>query len=469
CLKFRGIRANPAHSQSSTEAGPATSRGVALGTTDAPLQGMVGQGQWGGPVGDGTRLGAGAAGLTELLLYGLKGTAAYAHRARTLGREAEEIDIFLERALDTLASGHQEDWELLALCLECGKANLRAMEILHRAQTAAFGQPEPTQVRITPVIGKAILVSGHDLSCLAELLQQTAERGIHVYTHGELLPAHGYPALKRHPHLVGNFGGAWRDQQHEFTHFPGAILMTTNCVLEPAASYRDRMFTADVVSWPGVPHIQNRNFSPLIQAAMASPGFLESGPDQTVTVGYSHEDVLALVPQLVGAIRSGCIRRLFLIGGCDGAKAGRKYYTRLARIVPQDCAILTLACGRCRFNKVDFGTIGGVPRLLDIGQCNDAYSATRIMLALSEALECDINELPVSIVLSWHEQEAIAMLLSMLHLGLKDIRLGPGSPACVNPAIRNALNERFDIRPITSPEQDLEELLLHTPDLALDS
>jgi len=404
-------------------------------------------------------IGEDVASLQELLVYGLKGTAAYAYHAHELGHEDDSVSIFLERGLDALASGQREVWELLALCLECGQANLRAMEILHEAHVEAYGVPEPSEVRITPVPGKAILVSGHDLADLAEPLRQTEGTGIQVYTHGEMLPAHAYPALKRHAHLVGNFGGAWQDQVHEFARFPGPILMTTNCIQEPAPAYRDRLFTAGLVSRPDVRHIEDRDFSPLIAAAQAMPGFTESQPAQTVTVGYGHEAILAQAGAIVEAVKAGDIRHFFLVGGCDGAKMGRNYYTELVEQIPTDCMILTLACGKYRFNRLNLGTLAGLPRLLDLGQCNDAYSAVRVVQALAEAFGCDPNNLPVSLVLSWYEQKAVAILLTLLHLGIENVRIGPSLPAFVTPAVQHILAERFGLRAITTPKEDLAAML----------
>lgn len=431
----------------------------AFETVAETVGGMVEQGRRVGLADRIKTLGEDVAGLQELLVYGLKGTAAYVCHARELGRQDDSLDLFLARALDALASGQREVWELLALCLECGQANLRAMEILHEAHVTAYGIPEPTEVRITPVPGKAILVSGHDLADLAELLRQTEGTGIHVYTHGEMLPAHGYPGLKRYPHLVGNFGGAWQEQRHEFDRFPGPILMTTNCIQEPAPSYRDRLFTAGLVSWPGVRHVEDRDYSPLIAAAQALPGFTEPQSAQTVTVGYGHQAILSHADELVATVKAGEIRHFFLVGGCDGAKLGRNYYTELVEQIPADCVILTLACGKYRFNRLDLGTLDGLPRLLDMGQCNDAYSAVQVVLALAEAFGCDANQLPLSLVLSWYEQKAVSILLTLLYLGIENIRLGPSLPAFLTPAIRHILAERFGLRATRTAEEDLAAML----------
>ena len=348
---------------------------------------------------------------------------------------------------------------LLANALKTGQLNLKAMELLDAANTAAYGDPVPTQVRVTPVKGKAILVSGHDLRDLEEVLKQTEGKGINVYTHGEMLPAHGYPGLKKFNHLVGNYGGAWQDQQKEFDQFPGAILLTTNCLMRPQGSYKGRLFTSGPTGWPGCVHIASNDFAPLIKAARAAEGFQEDGPEQTIIVGFGHAAVLSVAGKVIDAVKSGAIKHFFLIGGCDGAKSGRNYFTELAQAVPRDCVILTLACGKYRFNKLDFGDIGGIPRLLDIGQCNDAYSAIQIAVALAKAFNTDVNGLPLSIILSWFEQKAVAILLTLLYLGIKNIRLGPSLPAFVGPAVLDVLVKSFNIAPITTPQQDLKAIL----------
>jgi len=319
-------------------------------------------------------------------------------------------------------------------------------------------------VRVTPVKGRAICVSGHDLKDLQMLLEQTAGKNINVYTHGEMLPCLAYPELKKHKHLVGNYGGAWQDQRSEFDQFPGAILMTTNCIQKPKDSYKGRIFTTGLVAWPGVAHIPTgpdgqKDFTPVIEAARAAPGFTEDGADHTITIGLAHNAVLSLADKVVAAVKAGKIRRFFLIGGCDGAKPGRNYYTDFARQVPEDCVILTLACGKYRFNKLPFGQIDGIPRLLDCGQCNDAYSAITIASALAKAFGCGVNDLPLSMILSWYEQKAVCILLTLLHLGIKNIRLGPSLPAFVTPNVLNVLVENFDIMPISTAEQDLAACL----------
>jgi hydroxylamine reductase len=403
-------------------------------------------------------LGDDLAGLQELLVYGLKGTAAYAHHAAVLGQEDDAVYAFFHEALAFLNNERPTVAELLAWNLKCGEVNLRVMELLDAANTGAYGDPVPTPVRIAPLKGKAILASGHDLKDLEELLKQTAGTGINVYTHGEMLPAHGYPGLKRYPHLAGNYGGAWQDQRREFDEFPGAILMTTNCIQQPRSSYLDRIFTCGLVAWPGATHIADRDFRPVIDAALAAPGFAADGPAQSILVGFGHAAVLGVAAQVIAAVKSGAIKHFYLIGGCDGAKSGRNYYTEFAQAVPADAVILTLACGKYRFNKLDFGDIGGIPRLLDVGQCNDAYSAIKIAGALAEAFGVDVNGLPLSMVLSWYEQKAVCILLTLLHLGIKNIRLGPSLPAFVTPAVLNVLVEKFGIRPIGDAADDLRAI-----------
>ena len=404
-------------------------------------------------------LGDTVAGLQELVTYGLKGVAAYADHAHVLGKDSDEVYAVFHEAMDFLTKRNPTVDELLGWALKTGELNLKVMELLDIANTQAYGHPVPTQVRIEPIKGKAIVVSGHDLKDLEELLKQTEGKGINIYTHGEMLPAHGYPKLKAYKHLVGNYGGAWQDQVKEFDAFPGAILMTTNCIQRPRESYKGRIFTAGLVAMPGVQHVTNKDFSPVIKAALAAEGFTEDGSDKTITVGFGHETVMGVAGAVIDAVKSGAIRHFFLIGGCDGAKPGRNYYTDFAQAVPDDCVILTLACGKYRFNKLDFGTIGGIPRLLDIGQCNDAYSAIQIAVALAGAFECGVNDLPLSMILSWYEQKAVAILLTLLALGIKNIRLGPSLPAFVTPDVLNVLVEKFNIMPITTPEEDLKAIL----------
>lgn len=405
------------------------------------------------------QFGADVNGLKELLVYGLKGVAAYAEHVLVLGRDANELYAFFREALAILAEGELTVEGLFALCLRCGAVNLKGMELLGGVHTATFGHPVPTPVRVEPLQGKAILVSGHDLKDLEDLLIQTQGLGINVYTHGEMLPAHGYPRLKAYPHLAGNYGGAWQDQKVEFARFPGAILMTTNCIQEPQGSYTGRIFTTGHVGWPGVQHVRNGDFAPVIEAALAAQGFTEDGPAKTILTGFGHNAVLGVADQVVAAVKSGEIKRFFLIGGCDGAKSGRDYYTEFAQSVPEDCVILTLACGKYRFNKLEFGSIGGIPRLLDIGQCNDAYSAIQIAVALAQAFGCGVNELPLSFILSWYEQKAVAILLTLLHLGIRNIRLGPSLPAFLTPNLLQFLSEKYNLMAIGTAEADLQAIL----------
>jgi hydroxylamine reductase len=421
----------------------------------ADLAGLLDQGRQVGIEPRRNALGADVTGLQELLTYGLKGMAAYADHAQILGKEDPKVFAFFHEALDYLAEGAPAADKLLELCLRCGEVNITAMGLLNAGHIEHYGKPTPTAVRITPVKGKAIVVSGHDMKDLEELLKQTAGRGINVYTHSEMLPAHGYPGLKAYKHLVGNFGGAWQDQRKEFDEFPGAILMTTNCLQRPKDSYRERLFTSGLAAWPGVRHIADRNFAPVIDAALKAPGFTEDGPEKTILVGFGHDAVLGVADKVIAAVKAGQIRRFFLIGGCDGAKPGRNYYTEFAENVPDDCVILTLACGKYRFNKLPFGDIGGIPRLLDVGQCNDAYSAVQIALALAKAFNCGVNDLPLSFILSWFEQKAVVILLSLLHLGIRDMRLGPTLPAFVTPAMLGVLVDKFNLQPITTPQADL--------------
>jgi hydroxylamine reductase len=397
--------------------------------------------------------------VEEVVHYGLKGLAAYAHHAAVLGVKDDRIHAFVHEALSALGEGKTDLNGLVGLALRTGEANLWAMEALDKANTTAYGHPEPTKVRVEPLKGKAILVSGHDLKDLEELLKQTQGRGINVYTHGEMLPALAYPGLKKYKHLAGNYGGAWQDQRKEFEAFPGAILMTTNCIQKPQDSYQDRIFTAGLVAWPGVKHVSDRNFAPVIAAALKAPGFAADGPDKKITIGFGRNAVMGVAGAVIEAVKKGAIRRFFLIGGCDGAKSGRNYYTELARAVPKDCVILTLACGKYRFNKEEFGDIGGIPRLLDVGQCNDAYSAIQIAAALAGAFKTDVNGLPLSIVLSWYEQKAVAILLTLLHLGIKNIRIGPSLPAFVSSNVLLVLVEKFGLKPTTTPEEDLKAML----------
>ncbi len=398
--------------------------------------------------------GADLVGVEELILYGLKGLAAYAHHAAVLGAHSDEIYDFISYILDYLTEEHPLE-DLFAKALETGRINLVTMEVLDKAHTESFGHPVPTPVRINPIKGKAILVSGHDLKDLEELLKQTEGTGINIYTHGEMLPAHGYTELKKYAHLAGNYGGAWQDQHKEFDAFPGAILMTTNCIQKPKESYIDRIFTSGLVAWPEVKHISDMQFRPVIDCALSMEGFADDGEDKTILTGFGHNAVMSVADKVIDAVKSGAIKHFYLIGGCDGAKSGRNYYTDFAQSVPEDSVILTLACGKFRFNKMEFGNIGGIPRLLDIGQCNDAYSAIKIASALAEAFEVGVNDLPLSFILSWYEQKAVAILLTLLYLDIKNIKLGPTLPIFLESNVLNLLVENYGIAPIGTVEEDL--------------
>lgn len=417
------------------------------------------QAKWGAIDKDANLVGADIIGLRAMIIYGLKGTAAYAHHAHALGYENEEVYERMENVLDFLATEPTDANTLLNQCLEVGSINLKVMELLDAANTGRFGQQEPGQARITHLKGKAILVSGHDLQDLYLLLEQTKDKGINIYTHGEMLPAHAYPKLRAYPHLIGNYGGAWQNQQSEFANFPGAILMTSNCLIEPAASYRQRLFTSGPVGWQGIRHIANGDFTPVIQAALALPGFQEDEPEKSLTVGFGQHAVLGVADKVIDAVKSGAIKHFFLIGGCDGAAPGRNYYTDLAEMTPPDTVVMTLGCGKYRFHEHDFGTIGGIPRLLDIGQCNDSYSAIKIASALAGAFECGVNDLPLSFMVSWFEQKAVAVLLTLLSLGIRGIHLGPTLPAFLTPNLLNILVEKFDIKPNGEPAADLAAAL----------
>ena len=397
--------------------------------------------------------------LQQLLIYGLKGVAAYTDHAHLLGQENVEVHDFIYKGLAATLNPDKTIEEMLDLVMECGKINLRAMELLDAGNTGKYGHPVPTKVPLGHKKGKAILVSGHDLIDLEEILKQTVDKGIQVYTHGEMLPTHGYPELKKYKHFYGHYGTAWQNQQREFREFPGAILMTTNCIQKPVDSYRDNIFISGLVGWPGVIHIKDRDFTPIIEKALEMPGFKENRTGKTVTVGFARNAVMGVADRVVEAVKTGKIRHFFLVGGCDGAKPGRNYYTEFVEKAPQDTVVLTLACGKFRFFDKELGDIGGIPRLLDVGQCNDAHSAVQIALALSDAFGVGVNELPLSFVLSWYEQKAVAILLSLLHLGIKDIRLGPSLPAVITPNILDVLVEKFNIMPISTPEEDLGAIL----------
>ncbi len=406
------------------------------------------------------QLGPDVAGLQELITYGLKGTAAYADHAYALGYTDDAVFAFFHEALDFLTTDAAKDIDaLVPMALRVGEVNLRVMGLLDKANTDTYGHPEPTVARTTPVKGKAILVSGHDLKDLDELLKQTEGKGVNIYTHGEMLPCLSYPGLKKYEHLIGNYGGAWQDQRKEFEAFPGSILMTTNCIIKPKESYEARIFTTSLVAFPGVEHIEGKDFTPVIDAALAAEGFISDVPERTTTIGFGHNAVIGVADKVIEAVKAGQIKHFFLVGGCDGAKPGRNYYTEFAEAVPDDCVILTLACGKYRFNKLEFGDIGGIPRLLDMGQCNDAYSAVQVAVALADAFDCGVNDLPLSFILSWFEQKAVCILLSLLHLGIKDIKIGPSLPAFIGPNVLNVLVDAFNIAPITTAEQDLKEIL----------
>lgn len=403
--------------------------------------------------------------LKSLLLFGIRGMAAYAYHAMVLGRVSEEVNGFFYKALYALA----EDWgveELLPLVLETGKVNLACMELLDSANTETFGTPAPAEVPLTVEKGPFIVITGHDLYDLKLLLEQTEGKGIHIYTHGEMLPAHAYPELKKYSHLKGNFGTAWQNQQKEFANLPAPILYTTNCLMPVKESYADRVFTTEVVSYPGMVHIgEDKDFTPVIEKALELGGFAEDtvftgiNGGKTVTTGFGHGAVLSVAGQVVEAVKSGAIRHFFLVGGCDGARPGRNYYTEFVKQTPADTVVLTLACGKYRFNDLDLGSIGGLPRLMDMGQCNDAYSAIKVAAALAEAFGCGVSELPLSMVLSWYEQKAVCILLTLLHLGIQNIRLGPTLPAFLSPNITKYLVDHYHIAPIGTPEEDLKAIL----------
>ena len=404
--------------------------------------------------------------LKSLILFGIRGMAAYAYHASVLGYTDETISKFFYKALFAIGMKDWEMDELLPIVLEVGEVNLRCMELLDQANTTTYGTPVPTTVPLTIEKGPFIIITGHDLKDLQLLLEQTKDKGINIYTHGEMLPAHAYPELKKYPHLKGNFGTAWQNQQKEFANIPAPVLYTTNCLMPVKESYADRVFTTEVVSYPEMVHIgEDKDFTPVIEKALELGGYKEdtaftgiNGGTKVMT-GFGHGTVLGVADQVIAAVKSGDIRHFFLVGGCDGARVGRNYYTEFVKQTPKDTMILTLACGKYRFNDLDLGTIGGLPRILDMGQCNDAYSAIRVAVALAEAFDCGVNELPLSMVLSWYEQKAVCILLTLLHLGIKNIKLGPTLPAFISPNILNYLVDNYGIAPITTPEADLAEIL----------
>ena len=402
--------------------------------------------------------------LKSLILFGIRGMAAYAYHAGVLGYTSDEVNKFLAKALFALG----EDWDmdhLLPIVLEVGQVNYACMELLDKANTETFGNPVPVSVPLKVKKGPFIVISGHDLYDLKQLLEQTKDKGVNIYTHGEMLPAHGYPELKKYPHLKGNFGTAWQNQQKEFADIPAPILFTTNCLMPPKDSYRDRVFTTEVVSYPGIVHIgEDKDFTPVIEKALELGGYAEdtqfpgTNGGESVMTGFAHGTVLGIADKVIGAVKSGEIKRFLLVGGCDGARPGRNYYTELVKNTPKDTVILTLACGKYRFNDLDLGTVAGLPRILDMGQCNDAFSAVKVASALAEAFGCGVNELPLSIVLSWYEQKAVCVLLTLLWLGIKNIRLGPTLPAFVSPNVLNYLVEHYNIAPTGTVEDDLKAI-----------
>lgn len=404
--------------------------------------------------------------LKSLILFGIRGMAAYAYHAMILGYTDEQLDTFFVKALCAVG---EDTWgmdELLPIVLEVGEKNLACIALLDKANTQTYGTPTPTTVPLTVEKGPFIVVTGHDLYDLKCLLEQTKDKGIAIYTHGEMLPAHGYPELKKYPHLKGNFGTAWQSQQKEFDNIPAPILFTTNCLMPPRPSYADRVFTTEVVSYPEIVHIdEKRDFTPVIEKALELGGYAEDQPftgingGHTVTTGFGHGTILSVADQVVDAVKSGAIRHFFLVGGCDGARPGRNYYTEFVKQTPPDTVVLTLACGKYRFNDLDLGTIGGLPRLMDVGQCNDAYGAIQVAVALAKAFDCGVNELPLSMVLSWYEQKAVCILLTLLYLGIQNIRLGPTLPAFLSPNVLQFLVEHYHIAPISTPEEDLKAIL----------
>ncbi|TKB28082.1 hydroxylamine reductase [Desulfopila sp. IMCC35006] len=399
--------------------------------------------------------------LKQITVYGMRGLAAYADHAAILGQEDDSIYTYIHETMAEFTKSGQGLEQLVGLAMKCGEVNLKAMELLDAGNTGTYGHPTPTEVPLGAKAGKAILITGHDLRDLELLLKQTEGKGINIYTHGEMLPCHGYPELKKYPHFHGHFGTAWQNQAKEFPEFPGAILFTTNCIQKPADSYKANVFTTGLVGWPELVHIgSDKDFTPVINRALALPGFSADTDKGSVLVGFGRNTVLGVADKVIEAVKSKAIRHFFLVGGCDGAKPGRNYYTEFVEKVPNDCMILTLACGKFRFFDKKLGDIGGIPRLLDVGQCNDAYSAIQIAVALAGAFECGVNDLPLSMILSWYEQKAVVILLTLFSLGIKDIRLGPSLPAFISPNVLNVLVENFDCKPIAAtPEEDLKTIL----------
>ena len=400
--------------------------------------------------------------LRQTIIYGLKGISAYGHQARALGYYDDQVDNFYVRALEATTDDNLDVEELIRWTMRTGDMSVAVMKKLDEANTTVYKNPSPQKVNVKK--GPFIIVSGHDLKDLDMLLKQTEGKGINIYTHGEMIPSHGYPELKKYPHLVGNFGGAWQDQQKEFDDIPGCILMTTNCLMRPRETYKDRIFTTSVVGWDGVKYIGKKedgtkDFSEIIDKALELGGYKEDQEPHEILVGFGHHATLSHAETIVNAVKEGKIRHFFLIGGCDGARPGRNYYTEFAKKVPKDCVILTLACGKYRFNKLEFGEVAGLPRLLDVGQCNDAYSAVRIATALADAFDTDVNGLPLSLIISWYEQKAVADLLALLSLGIKGIYLGPTLPAFLSPNVLQYLVDTFDLRLISTPDDDLKSCL----------
>lgn len=399
-------------------------------------------------------------GLRLLCLYGLKGAAAYMEHARVLDQQDAGVAAEFHRIMSWLGTDPCDLDPLFKCAMEIGLLNFKIMEMLDLGETTAFGHPEPTQVRVTPVPGKCILVSGHDMVDLKLILEQTRGTGINVYTHGEMLPALAYPFFKQYPHLVGNYGSAWQNQQKEFANFPGAVVMTSNCIIDPnVGNYSDRIFTRSIVGWPGVTHLEGEDFCAVIAKAQALEGFKHVELEHFITIGFARNALMQAAPAVIDKVKAGEISHFFLVGGCDGDRAERAYYTEFAKAIPQDSLLLTLGCGKYKFNKLDFGDIGGIPRLLDVGQCNDAYSAIQLALALADAFECGVNDLPLTLVLSWFEQKAIVILLTLLALGVKDIRTGPTAPAFLTPALLKVLEEQFGLKGTTTADADLAEIL----------
>jgi hydroxylamine reductase len=425
---------------------------------EASMEGLIGQGKKVGINSDST-MDPDLHGLQWLLTYGLKGVAAYAYHAYLLGKKDDAVFNFIYQGLAAPMDKSLGVNDFVGLVFKCGEVNIRAMELLDAGNTETYGHPVPTKVPLGAKAGKAILVSGHDLGDLEEILKQTQGKGINVYTHGEMLPTHGYPKLKAYPNFYGHYGTAWFNQQKEFAQFPGAIVMTTNCIQKPMDNYSSNIFTAGPVGWPGVKHIENCDFSPAIQKALELPGFPADTEGKTVLVGFGRNAVLSVADKVIQSVKDGHIKRFILVGGCDGAKGSRNYYAELVEKAPKNTIILTLACGKFRFFDKDLGAIDDIPRLLDIGQCNDAYSAVKIAMALADAFHVGVNDLPLSMVLSWYEQKAVAILLSLLYLGIKDIRIGPSLPAFITPNILNVLVEKFNIMPITTADEDLKAIM----------